>query len=174
MAGPEADVRARVRDYLLAQGEKYTFLDLWPRVMAGRLDLLDAIGSVTDDQAAFKATADDWSIGETCQHALESSRGVQAMVARLAAGESIRRDAEPGRVPPVLPWPELRRALLDDSVALAGLVASLPEPPSFDALAPHPFFGDLHARAWFLFQRVHDQDHAAQARAATEAPGYPA
>jgi hypothetical protein len=34
-------------------------------------------------------------------------------------------------------------------------------------------FGPLNAREWFLFQRLHDVDHAAQIRAVREADGYP-
>jgi hypothetical protein len=36
------------------------------------------------------------------------------------------------------------------------------------------FFGPLHCKAWYLFQRVHDIDHANQINAVKEAPGYPA
>ena len=40
-------------------------------------------------------------------------------------------------------------------------------------MSPHPFFGDLHARAWYLFQRVHDQDHAQQVLTNKTIDGYP-
>ena len=34
-------------------------------------------------------------------------------------------------------------------------------------------FGDLHARAWHLFQRVHDLDHMNQIAAVKQDDGYP-
>ena len=60
--------RERVRSYMLNQAEKYTWLELWPRVVAGRLEFLNAISRVTPEQAAFKPAADDWSIAEVAQH----------------------------------------------------------------------------------------------------------
>ena len=34
-------------------------------------------------------------------------------------------------------------------------------------------FGELHARAWFLFQRTHDLDHVGQIEAIKAADGFP-
>ncbi|MDA0364939.1 MAG: DinB family protein [Chloroflexi bacterium] len=167
--------RARVRGYLLAQGEKYDFVDMWPRTVRGRLQLLDVLGDVSEAQARYRPAPDQWSIAEVALHILNSSTANRRMTEALAAG----RDGGAERVdPPVEPTDrsieELRRALLDDAVAWSALTSQLPEPPSFTALAPHPFFGDLHARAWYLFQRTHDIDHANQATHVKEAPGYPA
>jgi hypothetical protein len=35
-------------------------------------------------------------------------------------------------------------------------------------------FGALHARAWHLFQRIHDQDHTSHIGQVKAAAGYPA
>ncbi|MFN0096453.1 MAG: hypothetical protein ACKVVT_16965 [Dehalococcoidia bacterium] len=52
-------------------------------------------------------------------------------------------------------------------MALAGLPASLPEPPNLAATVPHAVFGELPSRAWFFFT-VHDGDHIPQLRALRE------
>jgi hypothetical protein len=173
--GPTADERSRIRDYLLAQGQKYTWLELWPRVTGARLDFLDAIKDVTTEQAAFQPNPDDWSIAEITHHFLQTSRGVARSVELLANGQAPgSTDHEPPRATPTLAWTDLQTALAEDSVALAALVTGLPEPPSFEQTSDHMFFGPLHGRAWYLFQRVHDVDHTNQVLANKEAPGYPA
>ena len=175
MAGPNDDERDRVRGYLLAQGEKYSWLDLWPRVVAGRLEFLGAVADVNEEQAAFQPQSDAWTIAEVGHHVLQASRSVQSLIVPMALGEpGPERDTDPARAPAELPWDALQEALVEDSVAFAAVITDLPEPPSFEHLAQHPFFGELHARAWFLFQRVHDQDHARQVLANKEAAGYPA
>lgn len=174
MAEPDADEVGRVRGYLLAQGEKYSWLDLWPRVIAGRLDFLDAITDVNSEQAAFQPGGDVWSIAEVGHHVLQASRNVQKVVRSLSAGGAAPAgNVDPPREPARAPWDSLSHSIREDSVRLAALIDGLPEPPSFDAMSPHPFFGDLHARAWYLFQRVHDQDHAQQVLANKSIDAYP-
>jgi len=174
MAGPDADEVSRVRGYLLAQGEKYSWLKLWPRVIAGRLEFLDAIADVSSEQASFQPGGDVWSIAEVGHHVLQGSVNVQKLVQRLASGEAAPAgNVDPPRGPAQAPWDSLTHSIREDSVNLAALIDGLPEPPPFDAMAPHSFFGDLHARAWYLFQRVHDQDHAQQVLANKIIDGYP-
>ncbi len=60
----------------------------------------------------------------------------------------------------------VRTALMRDVEALAGV-------ERLDVTAPHPWFGELNCRAWFLFQRVHDGDHTRQIQGIKAAPGYP-
>jgi len=169
------DERDRVRGYLLAQGEKYGYVEMWPRTVRGRLQLLDAIAAVNEAQARFRAASDQWSIAEIAQHILKASTANRRIVEALAGGGG----ADGARVdPPPEPTErtidDLRRALLEDAVEWSALTRRLPAQPSFSALAPHPFFGDLHSRAWFLFQRTHDIDHANQVGQVKEAAGYPA
>jgi hypothetical protein len=174
--GPDTDERARVAGYLNGQGERYTFTQLWPRVTAGRLELLSALDGVSEEQSAFKPADDEWSIREVAWHALNGSRGVQHLLAPLARGEAPpeRVRVDPEREPTDMSIAELRQQLLEDSVEFGALVKTLREPASLEKTAPHMFFGDLHCRAWYLFQRVHDQDHARQIEGIKETAGYPA
>ena len=59
-------------------------------------------------------------------------------------------------------------------LALGALVAALPDDAPLDGTVDHDFFGGLHCKAWYLFQRVHDLDHAGQIAQIQAAPGYPA
>ena len=54
----------RVRSYLLAQGEKYAFTDLWPRLIKARLEVIAAVDGVSQEQADFTFDSEEWSIAE--------------------------------------------------------------------------------------------------------------
>ena len=173
------DERQRVSGYMLSQGEKYSWLELWPRVVAGRLEFLDTLNRVTPEQAAWKPAPDDWSIEEVAQHVLDGSRRCASLITDLSHGREPTASPQGiGAVDPAqreadLPFPELVRALLEDSRSFANVIEGLPEPPSYTPTSPHGFFGELHGRAWFIFQRVHDIDHANQVNAIKGSEGYP-
>ncbi len=166
---------ARLRSYLLSQGERNSFLNMWPRRMKARLEVLDVLEGVTEEQARFKPDENEWSTSEVALHVLNGSRRVAQLVELLAQGEaasSARTD--PPREGTERTIAELRDMLLIDGLDWSAVTQRLPETPSFTATAPHSMFGDLHSRAWYLFQRVHDLDHARQIQANKELPGYPA
>ena len=171
MTTPEAD---RVRQYLLTQGEKYTFRELWVRLTRTRLGLLDSIEGVSDEQATFKPDESEWSILEVLNHVVTSSGRVAALVEALANQKSRPADdIEPPREAIDLTIDEMRDLLLEDSIAWGALTDRLPEPPSFEVQARHFSFGRLHSRAWYLFQRIHDLDHVGQIEKNKMASGYP-
>ena len=171
--------RQRVSGYMLSQGEKYSWLDLWPRVVSGRIEFLNSINRVTPEQAAWKPAEDSWSIEEVAQHVLDGSRRVASLVTDLSNGrEPTATPQGIGAVDPAqreadMPFSDLVTALLDDSRIFANVIEGLPEPPAFAPTSPHGFFGELHGRAWFVFQRVHDIDHANQVAAIKETEGFP-
>ena len=169
------DEQERIRGYLLSQGERNDWVGLWPRVTGARLELIAEFDGVDDQQAAFSAGGDEWSIGEVLHHALNGARSVAEVVEYLAKGEAPpdRQRVDPAREPADAPFEQQRRELAEQSVQFAALAARLPEPPSLELTHPHSFFGDLHCRAWFLFQRIHDQDHTGQVRQIKAAAGYP-
>jgi DinB superfamily len=166
----------RVRGYLRTQGEKYTWFELWRRLAGSRLELLDILDGVSEEQAAFVPAEGEWSIAEVAQHVAKGARSNALLVERLATGTEVTDTSgvEPPRAPAEMSMDELREELLLNAVEFAALPPRLPEPPSFELEAPHPFFGDLHCKAWYLFQRVHDVDHTGQIAAVKAADGYPA
>ena len=132
----------RVRGYLLAQGEKHSWLELWRRVTPARMDLLAALDDVTEEQAAFTPGPDDWSIAEVATHIAGGSRSVLATVQALSIGEQPPRGGseEPPRAPAAASIAELREDLLESGQQFAGLSGRLPDPPNMDAMAPHTFY----------------------------------
>ncbi len=170
----------RVSSYLLAQGEKYSWIQLWPRVVDARIDFLDTLNRVSAEQAAWKPGPDDWSIEEVAQHVLDGSRRNADMIHNLSFGREPNLGPQGiGAIDPAqraadLDWPDLVNALLDDSRTFGNVIDGLPEPPSYEIRPSHPYFGPLHSRAWFMFQRVHDLDHVNQVNEIKETEGYPA
>ena len=164
----------RVRSYLLAQGEKYDFTEMWPRLIQARLEIIAAVDNVSQEQADFTTDPDEWSIAEVLHHVVTSSARVAETVESLAHGkQSPPRTIDPPRESAALGIAELRQQLTRDSLAWCALTERLPTQPNLDITAPHPFFGELHAGALYLFQRVHDLDHVGQINKNKSAPGYP-
>lgn len=162
----------RVQGYLRSQGERYSWLELWPRVMAVRLELLDTLDGLTDEQAEARTSADEWTIMEGLRHEVDVTRSTLHTVEELT-GVTVS-DAAQERDPAELALAELRRELLLNSTQFGALAARLPEDASLEPTAPHSFFGELHCRAWYIFQRIHDADHVTQFRAIRDAPDFPA
>lgn len=166
----------QVRAYLLAQTQDASWLELWPRVLQARLELIDALRGVSNEQARFRPAVEEWSILEVASHLLEYSSSARDTIAALAL------DRQPATAPvlSVLSAPTaserldaVRAGLIRDAVALTTLIGSLPDDASLDVSVEHDWFGPLHARAWFLFQRVHDQDHLRQIASIKTASDYP-
>ena len=128
MAEPDKAESARVSAYLLTQAEKYTWLELWPRVVQGRLEFLDAIRGVGEEQADFRPAPGDWTIREVAQHVLTSSQAVAGLIAALVAGRpgpDVER-ADRARELASASLADLRRDLLRDSVAFSGIATRFP------------------------------------------------
>ena len=68
-------------------GERYTFSELWVRLIKARIELMDSVEGVTQEQAEFRPDADEWSISEVLDHVITSS----GRVARLGRGAVGRR-----------------------------------------------------------------------------------
>lgn len=164
----------RMHQYYVSQGERYSFAEIWPRAVRARLDLLDALEGVTDEHAAWAPAAGEWSIKEVAVHILNSSRNTRRLVQALSRGESgDSSGVETPRETTSTPIDSLRTQLRDDGIEWTAAIQALPPRPALEPTAPHSMFGELHARAWYLFQRTHDLDHRGQIEAVKTASGYP-
>ncbi len=162
----------RIRGYLLSQGEKYSWFELLPRVLDTRVQLLQAIEGLTEEQARMRSSADDWTVLEALDHAVSVADSTLRNVERLALGEpDSPMYQEPGQPSTPRSLAELRQALLANTAALVALPARMPETPPLEPRATHFMFGDLHCKAWFIFYRVHEVDHVGQIRNIREALG---
>ena len=169
------DERVRVSSYLLGQGRERNWRELWPRVVGARLELLDAFVDVSETQGNFRASPEDWTIREVAYHVLTGSQSVAATIERLVAGDDAGEVqwADPVRQQPVVSLADLHQQLLADSVIFSSMAGRFSDDVSLEPTSPHMSFGPLHCRAWFLFQRIHDRDHANQVQAVKAARGYP-
>jgi hypothetical protein len=167
----------RVRSYLVSQAEKKTFDELRQAVEEARRGLLAELEGVSEEQARFKPGGEGeeaWSIAEVLRHVIQSEEGVALRIRSLGLGDAARGSAAGrlvGRANATLA--ELRRDLEAARFALEHAVGSVAGLERLDTSAPHPFFGELNCRAWYLFQRVHDIDHTRQVQQVKAAPGYP-
>jgi uncharacterized damage-inducible protein DinB len=165
----------RMHGYYVSQGERYTFSELWPRAVKARLELIDSLEGVTDAEAAWSPSPDDWSIKEVALHILNGSRSARRVVQALSAGDTAdSSNIDPPRKTTDASMDELRTQLHEDAIEWSAATRDLPPTPPLEPTAPHSMFGDLHARAWYLFQRTHDLDHRNQIEAVKAAEGYPA
>lgn len=172
----------RVRSYLLTQSERHDWDALWPRVIGSRLELLTETLDLSEEQANFKASPEEWSIYDCLEHVLRGSRGSLKRVEALAAGNLTlaqeeaqqfdHNDSQPSSDIEANSYTELRAQLIADSSHYAGILDRLPSNPNLEITLSSPF-GELNSRAWFLFQRLHDTDHLGQIRAIKDAPDYP-
>jgi uncharacterized damage-inducible protein DinB len=164
----------RMRQYYQSQGERYSFEEIWPRVSKARLDLLDAFDGVTEEHSTWSPGGDEWSIKEVAVHLLNSSRNTRRLVRALSAGETgDSSGVETPRESTDTPLEALREQIRRDGIEWSAAILDLPPRPALEPTARHSMFGELHARAWYLFQRTHDQDHRGQIEAVKSAPGYP-
>ena len=176
--------QAQIRQRLLDRAADASWTDLWPSVVARRLELIEAIAAISEEQAAWKPGADDWSVAETIRHQLVSSRGVIEIVEALASdrapGDGVVYDS-PGDLTAheVAPdyagsFAELRAEFLAHSVEFAALPSRLPAEPNRTRTFEHMYFGPLPASAWFAFQRIHDGAHLNQIEQIVAVGGFPA
>ena len=129
---------------------------------------------MNDRQATFKISEEEWSIREVAIHVLKSSKNVLALVNNLANGQACPvQDIAPPREEVTQSMANLRSLMIQDAITWSAITKRLPEPPSFKIQAEHPFFGRLHARAWYLFQRLHDLDHLKQIETNKNSNAYP-
>lgn len=175
MAAPTAEERVRMRGYLLHQSEALSWPALWLRVTPARLGFMEALRDVKEEQARFRPAADEWSILEVTAHLAAHSAAVVACIETLAAGGSVLGGPTVDEyiAPGEVSFGAWRDRLVETGMQLTALVSRLPEPAPVEATHAHGYFGELHCKAWYLFQRVHDLDHTQQIASIKAAPGYP-
>jgi len=169
------DDRARVRGYLTSQAEKYGLLELWPRIAAQRLVFLQEIDGLTDAQARWRATPDEWSVLDTTRHLAVWTDGVVAICNALVSDGPMPslKGGDLGTIE-YAGLAEARQALTRASLGVASFM--MLDESTFDLTRTHQhgLFGPLNVKAWLLFLRIHDTDHIGQGQSIKQAAGFPA
>ena len=166
------DVRDRVLSYVNHQAAKE------PAAIAGVVQqgqdrLLGLLEGLSEEQSAFKASAEDWSVLEVLRHVVDSKRGVARRCAVLARGEASTSFEPADEIAAFATLPEARAALDSGHQELLRFLSTLSPETNVESTDDHPFFGPLNCRQWAAFQRVHDGDHADQIEQIKAASGFP-
>ena len=164
----------RIQGYLNAQGAKYSHSEIWERVILSRLEFINTLKDVNETQSKWQPKKNEWSISEIALHLLKSSRNIRNTVIRLSQNlETDIANVEPPRESTDLTIDELITQFRNDSMEWSSSILSLPTEPPLEPTSGHSMFGELHARAWHMFQRLHDTDHMNQIKSVKESTDFP-
>lgn len=169
------EVLDEVGGYLRGYSAKHSLVEVIDRVSATLDELEAVVAPMTPEQAAFSPSPDAWSSQEVAGHIAEYSPAVTKLVMLLDRGADGQYYRQPN-MPPERPISDMT---VQDGAAVAsdGLkeIASAFEArePNLERTFAHPFFGQLNAREWVLFLRVHAIDHMNQIRANMSHADYP-
>lgn len=175
------DRRALAISFLREGGAK-TPEEIESIVREGHDTLFAALGGVSEPQAAFKPSADDWSILELMAHVVTTKQIVAALCRSLGEGH-----LPPGFGPQfeeaaaqdgvtVTRFAALAEARIAAQVAHADLltiIRGLRGSVDVEIRLRHFVFGALNCREWAVFQRIHDGDHTPQIASIKAAPAFP-
>ena len=172
VALPE-DARQQVVSYLKHQGSKPT-PDLLTLVDRAAGSIEQSLAGVSESQARFRPSPDEWSVADVLRHVDASMRSTGRIIEALATGKEARPDMD---APPVVEdagetLAELRNGVAQSYDEVRAAVAAIPDGPA-PTTALHPFFGDLNGKEWAAFVYVHSRDHADQIEKVKAAPGFP-
>ena len=169
------EVKERVLSYIKHQAAKSTPA-LRDVVQHGHDQVMGLLAGMSDEQAGFKPSVEEWSVFQVLQHASEAGRRTARGCVMLAAGEELNKIERVGQIrnEPFTSLGQARAALDVGHQELLDFVDSLSSETNGEATLDHPFFGPLNCREWAAFQRIHDGDHAGQIEQITSAVGYPA
>jgi hypothetical protein len=132
-----------------------------------------SLEGVSEEQARFKPSPDEWSMTEVLRHLVFSAEQANRTARALASGAGGLPTYDPG-FGPYQGWafPDLKRRLAELLDEAMDLVEALPAAQETMATAPH-ILGDLNCREWLVFHRLHIADHLEQIEKIRSAPGYP-
>ena len=143
-------------------------------MIKARLQLIGEVENVTQTQADFAYDSEEWTISEVAHHVVLSTERVAKVVESLSIGENPDASGvEPFRIGTDSGIEALQDKILRGAIRWSAMTENLPDNPDLSLTAKHDFFGELHARAWYLFQRVHDLDHLNQIKSVKEHKDYP-
>jgi hypothetical protein len=166
----------RIRGYLVSQAEK-PFAELRGPVEEARAALLAELNGLTEVQALFKPGGEGeegWCVLEVLRHCIHEEEGGALRIRSLGMGDAARGST-------------IGRVVGRGDASLAGLVrdlqaanfafehaaGSVEGKENLEATSPHPWFGELNCRGWYIFQRIHDMDHVRQIQRIKATPGFP-
>lgn len=175
------DRRAAAIEFLRTGGRK-TAAEIEALVDEGHVTLLDAIAGLSEAQAVYKPSPDEWSMLELMSHVVSAKQIVAMLAPSLGDGRlppgfgpAIETEAaQDGVTVTRFATLAVARAAADEAhQSLIAFVRRLDGDVNTDLTFKHFVFGDHNSREWCVFQRLHDDNHAPQARAIRASTGFP-
>lgn len=174
------DTAARVRSYIQHQGSKEPAA-IRALVQESHDKLMRILDGLSEEQAAFKPSPEEWSVLQVLDHVVAAKKGTARLCVALSKGErpgptggegELRaQDGVTGRHYETLA--EAREAVDAAHGELLAFLDGFPEDANTTARFPHFIFGEVNCKEWAAFQRVHDTDHTNQIEQVTSAAGFP-
>ena len=181
-AHPTAEEReewARVRGYIVAQAERYTPTQYWPRLLEQRAKLLLMFQEATPEQAAWRPPSGEgeeaWSIVEIAQHVLQWTENIIEVNHAFLEGREAHKLPSGYLDPdPAAEIGAVYEQLVEASHELAETLLYVSNRADPANTVEHSRFGELNARQWFVLGRIHDMDHIRQIEGLKQMEGFPA
>jgi uncharacterized protein YfkK (UPF0435 family) len=174
--------------------------DIYAMIAQEHRRFVAEVAQITETQAAFRPSADDWSIAEIAEHLAITNNGF------LRIGFKLLKQAEAAGAPPLsalnlkhvlltdegqqnpikFPAPDvvkpqggqaLAASLAKIEESRAGLEAALPRLKAADCSEykfPHPAIGPISAYQWLIVWGEHMDRHRQQIQRLKATPGFPA
>lgn len=165
-------------EYMRYQGAK-TFEDLTALISRTGSTWSEALVDMSEQQAEFRP-GEEWCAKEVLSHLIGTNRGINQQIADMAGAESPRpaqRVKGMGEISEEydrMDISRLRTEVADVFEEIEELMSSLAGNEKLDQQFPHPLFGPLNLKEWFVFHRVHAMDHVQQLDKIKADPAYPA
>jgi len=168
------------RWYLRTTAQRHSVEALRERVERQRAELFAQTVGVSQAQADFKPSPEQWSIGEVIHHVALMEEWMAQVLIRLARGEGMAESEMPDealeRVQPThgLPFDDVCRQLVKARKQTFAAMDTLPAEPDLSVTRPHPWFGPLNVKEWIFLPAMHDGAHVRQIQRIKKSRGYPA
>ncbi len=148
------------------------------------LELLDerqegfvrCLKGITAEQSRFVPGEGQWCIDEVARHLDHANNRVAGLIEALTAGNVPGGEPALGVVPQDdRDFEEVKADLLSSFDTLRDDFKNITDADAnLDVRYKHPFFGELNAREWFVFNFVHASVHIQQVERIKSTPGFPA
>ena len=162
---------------------------------AVRADVLGEADGLSQAQADWRSSVDDWSVGEILHHLTLAEVATGKLTSKLLKEGGASAGAYPPNLAgfaPLPPWPPgpreappvvppekghpIAQLLHDMRAARERSRQTLERLAAVDPRAltwRHFAFGELDLGQWWMLQAHHDQDHLQQLRRIKKTPGFP-
>jgi hypothetical protein len=136
----------------------------------------NSLRGLSEIQSHFVPGKGQWSIDEVARHLAHANNRVAGLIEALVSGYVPGGSPEMGFVPrDDRSFDQVRSDLLSSFDMLRDELAAISDPDAnLSVKYKHPFFDELNAREWFVFNLVHASAHIQQIERIKSAHGFPA